>query len=92
AMAAGATVLVRDLDRFRDAIASALPARSRGEPPDPLLIDASLSAGGANVEAVLALETAGPFGQGQPEPVFAFGQHRLADARQVGQNHVRATL
>ncbi|NNM74687.1 single-stranded-DNA-specific exonuclease RecJ [Enterovirga aerilata] len=92
AMAAGATVLARDLDRFREAIAAALPARSAGEPADPLLVDAALSAGGASAETVRALESAGPFGQGQPEPVFAFGQHRVAEARQVGQNHVRALL
>lgn len=92
AMAAGATILSRDLDAFRDAIAAALPARAAEEAADPLMIDAALSAGGATVEAVLALEAAGPFGQGQPEPVFAFGGHRLVDARQVGQNHVRATL
>jgi single-stranded-DNA-specific exonuclease len=91
-MAAGATILSRDLDAFRDAIAAALPARAAEEAADPLMIDAALSAGGATVEAVLALEAAGPFGQGQPEPVFAFGGHRLVDARQVGQNHVRATL
>ena len=92
AMAAGATILAGDLDRFREAIAAALPARSGEEPADALMIDAALSAGGATVDAVLAVETAGPFGQGQPEPVFAFGQHRLADARQVGQNHIRGLL
>jgi single-stranded-DNA-specific exonuclease len=91
-MAAGATILTHDLDRFRDAIAAALPARAADGPADPLMIDAAITAGGASVEAVAAVDSAGPFGQGQPEPVFAFGQHRLVDARQVGQNHVRATL
>ncbi len=92
AMAAGATIRAGDLERFRDALAGSLPARSADEPPDPLVIDAALTAGGATIETVRAVETAGPFGQGQPEPVFAFGRHRLVDARQVGQNHVRATL
>jgi single-stranded-DNA-specific exonuclease len=92
AMAAGATILARDLDRFRDTISGALPARAANGPADPLMIDAAITAGGASVDAVAAVESAGPFGQGQPEPVFAFGQHRLVDARQVGQNHVRATL
>ena len=92
AMAAGATIATGGLDRFRDALVRELPARLSDASPDPLMIDAALSAGGASVEAVGAVERAGPFGQGQPEPVFAFGQHRVVDARPVGHNHVRATL
>ena len=35
------------------------------------------------------LEAAGPFGSGNPEPVFALPRHRLADVMLVGADHVR---
>jgi single-stranded-DNA-specific exonuclease len=39
------------------------------------------------------VERAGPFGAGQPEPVFVFAHHRVVDAREVGgAGHVRVTL
>ncbi|NNC00822.1 single-stranded-DNA-specific exonuclease RecJ, partial [Corallococcus exiguus] len=40
-----------------------------------------------------AVERAGPFGSGQPEPVFAFAHHRLIEAREVGSGgHIRVKL
>ena len=92
AMAAGATVELDGLDRFRDALSGRLPVRPEGADADPLLVDASLSAGGATTEVVRALEGAGPFGAGQPEPVFAFGAHRVTDVREFGAGHVRLCL
>jgi single-stranded-DNA-specific exonuclease len=60
---------------------------------DSLAIDATLTAGGARPDVVAAVERAGPFGSGQPEPVFAFANHRVVDAREVGgAGHVRVTL
>ena len=53
------------------------------------MLDGALGAGGAGIEVVRALEAAGPFGAGQPEPVFAFGGLRVADVRVVGKGHVR---
>ncbi|MEM8839994.1 MAG: single-stranded-DNA-specific exonuclease RecJ, partial [Pseudomonadota bacterium] len=35
---------------------------------------------------------AGPFGSGNPAPVFAFPSHRIAYASVVGSGHVRVTL
>ncbi|MDB5510596.1 MAG: recJ [Enterovirga sp.] len=92
AMAAGATILASELDRFRAALEAELPMRGAETRFEPLDIDAALTAGGATVETVRAVENAGPFGQGQPEPVFAFGGHRVVEARQIGTGHVRAVL
>jgi single-stranded-DNA-specific exonuclease len=39
-----------------------------------------------------ALERAGPFGQGNPEPVFVFPAHRLTDVAPVGNGHLRLKL
>jgi single-stranded-DNA-specific exonuclease len=94
AMAAGATLAADGLDRFRDCLERELGASVRAiiGAHDPLLVDGALNAGGADAALVKALDAAGPFGSGQPEPVFAFGRHRVADCREVGAGHLRVTL
>jgi single-stranded-DNA-specific exonuclease len=57
---------------------------------EALLIDGTVSAGGATAEVVRLVQRAGPFGAGAPEPVFALSHHRLVDAGIVGNGHVRA--
>jgi single-stranded-DNA-specific exonuclease len=60
---------------------------------DCLLVDATLTAQGAQPSLVTGLEAAGPFGQGQPEPVFVLPHHRIVEAREVGAaGHVRVKL
>ncbi|MBV9633255.1 MAG: single-stranded-DNA-specific exonuclease RecJ, partial [Methylobacteriaceae bacterium] len=56
---------------------------------EALAIDAALTAGAATVDLVAAFERAGPFGAGNPEPVFAFPMHRILDVATVGSDHVR---
>jgi single-stranded-DNA-specific exonuclease len=93
AMAAGATVPGEALDAFRTRLDAMLRG---GLPPgagERFAIDGTMTAAGAIIDIVRALDGAGPFGQGHPEPVFAFGQHRLTDVREVGSGgHVRITL
>jgi single-stranded-DNA-specific exonuclease len=93
AMAAGVTLAPDGLDRFAAFVAGRL-AESVAQAllGDALLIDAALTAGGARPELFAAIERAGPFGAGQPEPVFAFAGHRVVDAREVGNGHVRMRL
>ncbi|QFU16522.1 single-stranded-DNA-specific exonuclease RecJ [Microvirga thermotolerans] len=93
-MAAGVTVPAADLEAFR-----AFAAERLLEPVgasllrDHFPIDATLTAGGAQTSLVSALERAGPFGAGQPEPVFVFPHHRVVEAREVGTGgHVRVRL
>ncbi|MCJ2066702.1 single-stranded-DNA-specific exonuclease RecJ [Methylobacterium sp. J-088] len=93
AMAAGVTVRADAIQRFEAHLATLLGASvTLARAADALLIDGSLSAGGATAETVRLLQKAGPFGQGAPEPIFALGRHRLVDAGVVGSNHVRARL
>ncbi|MGY2052166.1 single-stranded-DNA-specific exonuclease RecJ [Methylobacterium sp. JK268] len=93
AMAAGATIAAIDLDRFRDGLARDLAAAvGDARAAEALLVDGILSAGGVQTDLLDALERAGPFGQGSPEPVFALARHRIADARVVGNGHVKAQL
>lgn len=94
AMAAGATVEPGGLERFRLCLERELggAVAAVAAAPDELLIDGALSAGGVTVGLVHAVERAGPFGAGQPEPVFALGRHRVCDLREVGAGHLRAVL
>jgi single-stranded-DNA-specific exonuclease len=57
-----------------------------------LSIDAVLTASGASMDLVQAIEQTAPFGTGFPEPVFAFASHRITYAGLVGTNHIKATL
>jgi single-stranded-DNA-specific exonuclease len=55
-------------------------------------IDGAVSARGANLELVDMLERAGPYGTGNPSPVFAFPAHRVVYADGAGADHVRCAL
>ncbi|MDG4884934.1 single-stranded-DNA-specific exonuclease RecJ [Mesorhizobium sp. WSM4884] len=59
---------------------------------ESLAIDGALAAEGATLALLDALEKAGPFGAGHIAPVFVLPRHRLADARPIGTNHIRADL
>ncbi len=90
AMAAGITIEKARLGEFRAFLEESLAAaveRSRAE--DALFVDAALTAAGATPALVASFEQAGPFGAGNPEPVFAFPAHRLVDVAPVGTGHVR---
>ena len=93
-MAAGVTIEAARLQAFTAYVMERL-AESVGDAQalDSLAVDATLTAGGAQASIVTALERAGPFGSGQPEPVFAFPNHRLVEAREVGSGgHMRVKL
>ncbi|MBZ9920773.1 MULTISPECIES: single-stranded-DNA-specific exonuclease RecJ [unclassified Mesorhizobium] len=92
-MAAGITVertRLGELRAFFEERAAADVFRLQDE--ESLAIDGALAAEGATLALLDALEKAGPFGAGHVAPVFALPRHRLADARLVGTNHIRADL
>jgi single-stranded-DNA-specific exonuclease len=93
-MAAGVTIQAVDLERFLAFVTEKLTEPvSTMRLRDNFAVDATLTAAGAQPAVVTALERAGPFGQGQPEPVFVFPQHRLVEAREVGSGgHMRVKL
>jgi len=88
AMAAGITLARDKLADFRafleDMLAEKIASRS-----EALLIDATLTAAGATPALYAALEKAGPYGAGNPEPIFVFPGHRITDVMPVGQGHMR---
>jgi single-stranded-DNA-specific exonuclease len=94
AMAAGVTVKPGQIgpfrahlaDRLADAVAGARTATA-------LQVDAAMTARGATVDFVHEIERAGPFGAGNPQPVFVFPAHRAKFAEVVGTGgHVKFTL
>ncbi len=94
AMAAGVTLKPGQLGPFRAHLEQQLaPAVSLARGASALQIDAALTARGASVDLVQQIERAGPFGAGNPQPVFAFPAHRARFADLVGTGgHVRFNL
>lgn len=93
AMAAGVTLARSKVDAFRAFIDDALTeAVETARGADSLVVDAAVAGRGVNLDLLRRVEKAGPFGQGNPEPLFVLPDQRLADAMIVGENHVRARL
>jgi len=93
AMAAGLTIERSKLAEFRQYLEAELGAQVRRSRQDNALnIDAAMTAGGARLELISSLNAAGPYGSGNPSPVFAFPAHRLRFAEVVGNGHVRIGL
>ncbi|KXF77205.1 single-stranded-DNA-specific exonuclease RecJ [Paramesorhizobium deserti] len=93
AMAAGITVERDKLGALRayfEEAAGEAVARLRDN--QSLAIDGALSAAGATLALHDALERAGPYGSGHPQPVLVLPHHRLIGASVVGKDHIRATL
>jgi single-stranded-DNA-specific exonuclease len=93
AMAAGVTLRKDALAAFRAYLEDALGAAVANARREHVLsIDGAVTARGATTELVTALEQAGPFGAGNPEPVLALPAHTLIYVEPTAQSHVRARL
>lgn len=93
AMAAGLTVERANLGRLRHFFEESAESSVASLVADHALkIDAAVSASGATTDLMAKLESAGPYGAGHPQPVFAVPSHRLRDSRSVGTSHVKVTL
>jgi single-stranded-DNA-specific exonuclease len=92
AMAAGLTVERARFDELQAFLAEALTQAGSGPVDWRLDLDGSLSASGATLDLLGLIERAGPYGSGNPEPVFALPAHRVVYADPVGGDHVRCTL
>lgn len=94
AMAAGVSLRPGELGAFRAFLAERLgPSVNAARAASALKIDAALTARGATVDLLHSLEKAGPFGAGNPSPVFAFPAHRARYPQIVGKGgHISFTL
>lgn len=94
AMAAGITLAPGQESAFAAFVGERLAAGvASSREAEALLIDAAISAGGANPRLLAEVDRAGPFGAGCPEPVFVLPAHRLTEAVEVGSGgHLRVRL
>jgi len=92
-MAAGLTLQRDKLGALRAHMEEFLQRDSTAAMADSALeVDGALSASGATLELIDLLERAGPYGAGNPHPIFAFPAHRIAYADLAGKDHVRCQL
>jgi single-stranded-DNA-specific exonuclease len=92
-MAAGCSIRPERVDAFRDALVE----HARGVlAPDDLVpvvrIDLELELPDCDAELLRVLRHAGPFGAGNPTPVFAVRGAAADGVRVVGDGHLRLTL
>ncbi|WP_018390530.1 single-stranded-DNA-specific exonuclease RecJ [Ancylobacter sp. FA202] len=93
AMAAGLTITRARLGDLRAYLEQALTATvEEARAVDEVLIDGALSAAGATPELVELVERAGPFGAGNPQPIFAFPAHRVVYAEPGSAGQIRVRL
>jgi single-stranded-DNA-specific exonuclease len=92
AMAAGLSLQERQLPAFERAFAAEIAARVDASALTGVIYsDGALSAQEFNIDTARALRSAGPWGQGFPEPVFD-GEFKVFDARIVGGKHLKLQL
>ncbi|MEQ8967226.1 MAG: single-stranded-DNA-specific exonuclease RecJ [Azospirillaceae bacterium] len=91
-MAAGFTVAEDRLGDLEAFLEGHVADRLDGPPVATLALDGALAPGGAGVELAAALERLGPYGAGNPEPMIALRDVRVARSDVVGENHVRCFL
>jgi single-stranded-DNA-specific exonuclease len=90
AMAAGVTLAKERLGHFRAFLEERLAAQvAEARASAGLAIDSAVTAAAATPALVHSIERAGPYGAGNPEPIFALPRHRLVDVAQVGADHIR---
>ena len=93
AMAAGLTIEPKQVEAFAAFLAEQLTLDcSISMDGKHLWIDGALSPSGATAELCDLIARCGPYGAGNPEPVFVFAGVRVAHAAIVGEHHVRCVL
>lgn len=94
AMAAGVTIKPENFGQLRAFLNERLGKEvDAARLKTAIKVDAALTARGASVDFVREVERAGPFGMGNPTPIFAFPAHKVQYPEIVGQGgHVRFTL
>jgi single-stranded-DNA-specific exonuclease len=93
AMAAGFSVRRSKLSAFDEFLTSHVePQRPAIELASELTLDAMVSPSGATLSLLDELDRAGPYGAGNPEPLFLMPDMLVVYAGVVGTNHVRLRL
>jgi single-stranded-DNA-specific exonuclease len=92
AMAAGLSLREENLPAFRIEFAAEIAARAdRDSLTGIIYSDGALSAAELCIDTAQALRSAGPWGQGFPEPIFD-GRFEVVETRIVGEKHLKMRL
>ena len=92
-MAAGLTIKTDRIGDLRAFLEEHLAVETEAARQNQSLkIDAALTASGATLGLIEQIEKAGPYGAGNPSPMFAFPAHRVVYADIAGTDHVRCTI
>lgn len=93
AMAAGLTVAAAQLPDLRARLNADLGNDViRARQNRQLKIDGVIAASAVTKTFARLVEKAGPYGPGNPEPIFALSDLRVRQARTVGENHISLVL
>jgi single-stranded-DNA-specific exonuclease len=92
-MAAGLTIKAENLIEFQDAFDKAVRRMSQTANQTPLLaIDAEMRFDDLTDQLVDEIEGLGPFGSGNPEPVFMARNIKVLSSKVVGKNHRKMAI
>ena len=92
AMAAGLTVQKNRLGDLRGFLETRLSEAVEIEGKNRVLkVDGAITSRSATLDLVDQLERAGPYGQGNPQPLLVFPSHTIRYAKIVGTDHVSFT-
>jgi single-stranded-DNA-specific exonuclease len=92
-MAIGLTTSEDKIDDLRQAFNAALMAKFPKGLPEPVMhIDAVMDVSDLNEKLLEELNCLMPYGQGNPEPVFAIERATLANVTPLGADHLRFNL
>jgi single-stranded-DNA-specific exonuclease len=93
AMAAGVTVAQSKLHELAAYLRQALEPSYRAAAAAPVLqVDGAIAPRAATLDFALKLESAGPYGQGNPAPRFCLPSVRLTMAKEIAGGHLRCAL
>ena len=93
AMAAGFTILPDQIPAFRDFLYAHIADQAAGHVAvSDVQVDGVLSVRGAKLDVIRKINSAGPFGQGNPEPLFVLPNVKIISADIVGDGHVRTLV
>ncbi len=93
AMACGLTIAAERIDDLRSYLTEQLAESWKAaDEARQFTVDAVVHPAAVNFDFASQLSAAAPFGQGNPEPRFAFSDLRRTYAQRVGADHVRFTF
>jgi single-stranded-DNA-specific exonuclease len=93
AMAAGLTIERNQLSALKEFMRERLKERvDHANATERLEIDAVITARGVSNELAHDIALAGPYGAGNPEPIFVLANHTVKAVEAVGRGHLRLSL